>query len=376
MTNLQVNKLERVMPIAFLVLMLASLACGSTTPAQHTEGVSQTPSTATLIPTDTKTPNPTPSSSPFTFTLPQKITNGQGLVFMINQIDLLEEIRTDSKSQKPSNGIFLVMLGTISSSAKKFNCLYASDFSLRSGLVQYTMPKQAVKAAQNIYKRDYPGFFLGQCLDPNKTADSYLLFDVPGDSSDLWLKLADAEIQIGSIVGLMTPTPVPTNTYTPTPTHAPGPKGRATTGVNLRAGPGTDYPKVGGLKEGESVEVLDRTSDGEWYRVRLPDEQLVWVAADYIAVESKIDVIPTISAADIPGTPTSPPPTYTPKPRPTSTPAPKPTNTVIVKATPVPAGQCAGATAICNDGTCSYSAHRRGTCSGHGGVYKWLKDVP
>lgn len=31
-----------------------------------------------------------------------------------------------------------------------------------------------------------------------------------------------------------------------------------------------------------------------------------------------------------------------------------------------------GATAICRDGTYSYSAHRSGTCSGHGGVSQWL----
>jgi hypothetical protein len=31
-----------------------------------------------------------------------------------------------------------------------------------------------------------------------------------------------------------------------------------------------------------------------------------------------------------------------------------------------------GATAQCNDGTLSYSAHRRGTCSHHGGVAIWF----
>jgi len=31
-----------------------------------------------------------------------------------------------------------------------------------------------------------------------------------------------------------------------------------------------------------------------------------------------------------------------------------------------------GATAVCNDGTYSYSQSRRGTCSGHGGVAQWL----
>ncbi|MEU6481710.1 DUF3761 domain-containing protein [Streptomyces sp. NPDC047017] len=36
----------------------------------------------------------------------------------------------------------------------------------------------------------------------------------------------------------------------------------------------------------------------------------------------------------------------------------------------------AGATARCSDGTYSYSAHRRGTCSHHGGVAVWLAGAP
>ncbi|HKS43585.1 MAG TPA: DUF3761 domain-containing protein [Amycolatopsis sp.] len=31
-----------------------------------------------------------------------------------------------------------------------------------------------------------------------------------------------------------------------------------------------------------------------------------------------------------------------------------------------------GATARCKDGTYSFSQHRQGTCSGHGGVASWL----
>lgn len=31
-----------------------------------------------------------------------------------------------------------------------------------------------------------------------------------------------------------------------------------------------------------------------------------------------------------------------------------------------------GATALCNDGTLSYSKHAQGTCSQHGGVKEWL----
>jgi uncharacterized protein DUF3761 len=35
-----------------------------------------------------------------------------------------------------------------------------------------------------------------------------------------------------------------------------------------------------------------------------------------------------------------------------------------------------GATARCNDGTYSYSRHRSGTCSHHGGVAEWLTESP
>ncbi|MCR6481694.1 DUF3761 domain-containing protein [Amycolatopsis sp. OK19-0408] len=37
-----------------------------------------------------------------------------------------------------------------------------------------------------------------------------------------------------------------------------------------------------------------------------------------------------------------------------------------------PSDNPAGATAQCKDGTYSYSQHRSGTCSGHGGVRTWL----
>lgn len=57
-----------------------------------------------------------------------------------------------------------------------------------------------------------------------------------------------------------------------------------------------------------------------------------------------------------------------PKPKPAAT-KPKP---VVA---PYAAAKAAGATAVCADGTLSFSAHRSGTCSGHGGVHWWTGNV-
>lgn len=93
-------------------------------------------------------------------------------------------------------------------------------------------------------------------------------------------------------------------------------------------------------------------------------------------------------------------PTPTALPVPTALPAPSPSSAVrpnsVPKATVAPtSGTCggdyyrnvdgvcvhrptaapsapAGASAVCGDGTYSFSLHRQGTCSHHGGVARWL----
>jgi hypothetical protein len=51
--------------------------------------------------------------------------------------------------------------------------------------------------------------------------------------------------------------------------------------------------------------------------------------------------------------------------------APPTTDTPITAAVAAAAAP-AGATAQCRDGSYSFSQHRSGTCSGHGGVAVWL----
>lgn len=97
---------------------------------------------------------------------------------------------------------------------------------------------------------------------------------------------------------------------------------------------------------------------------------------------------PTIVATPTPTvTPTpSPTPTPTPTPQPTIQPATQSNtdsglsndNTYVnsngntVHSPAYSNTTPSGATAICGDGTYSFSQHRQGTCSHHGGVTQWL----
>jgi hypothetical protein len=89
-----------------------------------------------------------------------------------------------------------------------------------------------------------------------------------------------------------------------------------------------------------------------------------------------ISPFPTQTALPIPtasptASPTAPTATPTATPSPTKEPAtPKP-----APADPYADAKAAGATAICHDGTWSFSAHRSGTCSKHGGVHWWTGNL-
>ncbi len=73
--------------------------------------------------------------------------------------------------------------------------------------------------------------------------------------------------------------------------------------------------------------------------------------------------------------PTAPPATVAPTPPPVSCPNGSYVNSsgnTVCSPYESPGGAPAGASAKCNDGTYSFSQHRSGTCSGHGGVAQWL----
>jgi TolB protein len=111
--------------------------------------------------------------------------------------------------------------------------------------------------------------------------------------------------------------PEPTATSTPTaPALSPEPvlseaEGKVTAyGLNVRTGPGTAYPIVGGLSLGDAVEVVgknaagpfDYAQGGAWLQIAYNGQE-GWVAAAYVDLIGSLAAVPEISA------PPPPPPT-------------------------------------------------------------------
>ena len=85
-------------------------------------------------------------------------------------------------------------------------------------------------------------------------------------------------------------TPVP-------PAAAPEITGPAITiiveGANLRTGPGTDYPVVGGLYQDEKAPLLGRNQNGDWLQVQLP-ETIAWIFAPLVETTIPITELPLV----------------------------------------------------------------------------------
>jgi tetratricopeptide (TPR) repeat protein len=112
-------------------------------------------------------------------------------------------------------------------------------------------------------------------------------------------------------------------TPTPEPVALPTPFVESQTDtLNIRLGPGTDYPAIGQVVAGTTLALLGRNAAGDWLVVCCVDEKPGWVATRLVRTDAII--------ADLPvGLP--------PQLSPTATLAPTPTRRAASAATPTPA---------------------------------------
>ncbi len=81
------------------------------------------------------------------------------------------------------------------------------------------------------------------------------------------------------------------------------PSGRVTAqlGVNIRVGPGTQFPIVGVAPLGTEGEIVGVSADGQWWAARVPSapNEQGWVAAAYVEA-SNADDVPVLPAPPLP----------------------------------------------------------------------------
>lgn len=119
-----------------------------------------------------------------------------------------------------------------------------------------------------------------------------------------------------------TPTDTPEPSATPTETPIPVPKVAADSqGLNVRSGPGTLYPVVGLMRQGDQADILARSSDGNWWQVMFGDGSDGWIFADLVTASGPVESVAL--AQNIQPPPATPTPAPPPTP-PTPTPPPKP----------------------------------------------------
>jgi uncharacterized protein YraI len=109
--------------------------------------------------------------------------------------------------------------------------------------------------------------------------------------------------------------PVPASVPLPPPTTTGAPMATATTAVNLRSGPSTDYPVLGVAQTGQSGEITGISQDGGWWQVRVPTsvsaDGLAWVSGAYVVADNTANV-PVVAAPPPPPPVEAPPPPSAP----------------------------------------------------------------
>ena len=110
-----------------------------------------------------------------------------------------------------------------------------------------------------------------------------------------------------------------------------------TSNLNVRGGPGTDYPSVYQMIYFETRPIVGRYEFGDWWQIELFDGSTGWVKDSVVLVSGYTAAVPVVPAPEINGAQPTPGPAWQPTPDvacsdvvlPTATNTPAPGNTAV-----------------------------------------------
>ena len=240
-------------------------------------------------------------------------------------------IMPDSCSAGDSFGLLFRSPSSIDGYLYGFNC--QGEYSLKriagGGLTELIPPtasdkivagagqvnRMGVVAFSGSYYLYANGQYLNYATDFSFTMPGEIGYYVNADSTTPFVSRYD-ELKIWKLVDAYYPPSAPPPAYPPVepaPPASGAPTVTALTYVNVRSGPGTNYPVLGAAPTGATGEVAGISPDGRWYAVKvktsLTPSGIAWVSTDYVTLSNPSNAaIPVISVPPAPPPVTIPPP--------------------------------------------------------------------
>jgi len=219
--------------------------------------------------------------------------------------------------------------------------LFGADGSVTgsAGCNEYVASHLAIS---NTIKISAPGTTLRFCAEPKGIMDqefeflnaleSAATYNITGDV--MQMRTADDQLALIMTRKIIVDLPAP-KPATPT--------GRVTgtQNLNIRSGPGTNYPVIGTARYGDEGEIVGRNANGDWWAVSAPSlpDGIGWVSADFV-LATNAENVPVIAAPPIPPTRTPIPITPTPTPMPQATATPVAVISFGADRTSINRGEC------------------------------------
>lgn len=282
----------------------------------------------------------------------QDTDDGRAVVITVEDYSLTISRIWDTEEASrttPERDVFLVLDVTLHNGSSSRACFHDRDF--RADIGEHTdINPDDLRPVRDAFfpDRDFPGGFLGQCLDANTAEPSVLEYDVTVNPDRmtlhfryddhrsevvLWLeRQRDGQYDFGlesveegqaeyitytpaptATASLVPTTPAPSNTsrssQTPRPSSTPAPTNtsepetstwyvESAVNVNVRACPGTDCEIVGSVAPSEQLTVLGTEND--WHLILLPDGSEAYIAA-WLTTQTRPAALAPVQPPALPG---------------------------------------------------------------------------
>jgi hypothetical protein len=190
--------------VGMLLTQALCLGCGPITmdtqePAS-TDAPTATPTpapSATRAPSPTRAPTAAPTTGPLTgqpvskysAPLSDQATAGEG-TFTLRRVEFWPEVRVS----KPQNGMYLVIVGELSSQGNQLDCSRADEFVLTLDGHTYNAGSPLMDVFKPKYQWNFPGSFVGFCI--SKPAPTFVAFDTPTLITSARLTFRDAPLEL------------------------------------------------------------------------------------------------------------------------------------------------------------------------------------